>query len=68
MFQFNFGNSFGKNYREVPPEGEAEQPKKKRQGKGAGLKNAKRAGVGLLIGLLVLFLGTSCWYTIQEEE
>ena len=68
MFQFDFRNNFWKNYREVPPEGEAEQPQKQKRGKGTGLKHMKRAGIGIVIALLALFLASSCWYTIQEEE
>ena len=64
MFQFNFG----KNYREVPPGGEGEQPQQNRRGKGTGLKYAKRVFLGAVLLMLAVFLAGSCWYTIQEEE
>ena len=64
MFQFNFG----KNYREVPPGGEGEQPQQNRGRRGTGLKYAKKVFLGAVLVLLAVFLASSCWYTIQEEE
>ena len=68
MFQFNFGNRFGKNYREVPPEGGEEQPRQKKWGRGSGVKHVKKAAAGIVIALIAVFFASSCWYTIQEEE
>ncbi len=68
MFQFNFGgfrNPFGKNYREVPPEGGTQRSWRK--GRGPGWLNAKKAA-GIAAVLLAVLVGASCWYTIQEEE
>ena len=62
MFQFNFGNRFGKNYREVPPEGGEEQPRQKKWGRGSGAKHVKKAAAGIVIALIAVFLASSCWY------
>jgi len=61
MYNFNFG----KNYREVDPKSQPER--------GPGMpknigKNLKRAAAVIILAAIVLFLATSCWYTIQEEE
>ena len=64
MFQFNFGNRFGKNYREVPPEGGEEQPRQKKWGRGSGAKHVKKAAAGLGIALIAVFFASSCWMMV----
>lgn len=65
MFTFNFK----KNYREVPPEnGQEQQRQGKGRGKGPGIKGFRKAFSGVLLAIVIVFLGSSCWYTIQEEE
>ena len=68
MFQFNFGNRFGKNYREVPPEGGEEQPRQKKWGRGSGAKHVKKAAAGIVIALIAVFLASSCWYNSSGAD
>lgn len=54
---------FGKNFREVHPEGEAAQGRQKKN-----LKKIKHISTIVVLAALALMIANSCWFTIQEEQ